>query len=133
MSSVPIRIEPAPALRRVLLIAFAYPPVQLVGSVRPAALAKYLPQFGWEAMVLTPGVERARPKSKLMVETEYRDVLEGWKARLHLDRKRGVHEKFGLPLPKKPGVTPVHKRALDLAKYLLSYPDPTKGWMPFAL
>ena len=41
-------------MRQVLLIAFAYPPVEIIGSVRPAALAKYLPRFGWEAVVLTP-------------------------------------------------------------------------------
>jgi Glycosyltransferase Family 4 len=133
MSSVTIRIEPSPALRRVLLIAFAYPPVQIVGSVRPAALAKYLPRFGWEAMVLTPRLHGTRRQSKSIVETDYRDVLEDWKARLHLDRKRGLHEEFGLPLAKKPGVTPVHTRALDLAKYVLSYPDSAKGWTPFAL
>lgn len=133
MSSVPIRIEPSQALRRVLLIAFAYPPVQIVGSVRPAALAKYLPRFGWEAMVLTPRLQGTRRQSESIVETEYRDVLEDWKARFHLDRKRGLHEEFGLPLSKKPGAIPVHTRALDLAKYVLSYPDSAKGWIPFAL
>jgi len=133
MSSVPLRIEPSPALRRVLLIAFAYPPVQLVGSVRPAALAKYLPQFGWEAMVLTPKLPGTRRQSKSIVETGYRDVLEDWKARFHLDRKRGLHEKFGLSQAKKPGVTPVHTRVLDIAKYVLFYPDSTKGWTSFAL
>ncbi len=133
MSSVPIQVEPSPALRRVLLIAFAYPPVQIVGSVRPAALAKYLPRFGWEAMILTPKLQGTRRQSKSIVETEYRNILEDWKARLHLDRDRGVHEKFGLPVSQKPGVHPVHTRALDLAKYILSYPDPTKGWTPFAL
>jgi glycosyltransferase involved in cell wall biosynthesis len=120
-------------MRRVLLIAFAYPPVEIVGSVRPAALAKYLPRFGWEAMVLTPKLQGTRRQSKSIVETEYRDVLEDWKARLHLDFKRGLHEEFGLPLAKKPGVTPIHSRALALAKYLLSYPDSAKGWIPFAL
>jgi glycosyltransferase involved in cell wall biosynthesis len=133
MSSVPLRIEPSPALRRVLLIAFTYPPVQLVGSVRPAALAKYLPRFGWEAMVLTPKLPGTRRQSESIVETGYRDVLEDWKARFHLDRKRGLHEKFGLPQAKKPGVTPVHTRVLDIAKYVLSYPDSTKGWTSFAL
>jgi hypothetical protein len=133
MSSVPVPIEPSPAMRRVLLIAFAFPPVQIVGSVRPAALAKYLPQFGWEVMVLTPRLQGTRRQSNSIVETEYRDVLEDWKARFHLDPKRGLHEEFGLPQAKKPGVTLVHTRALDLAKYLLSYPDSTKGWTPFAL
>jgi hypothetical protein len=117
----------------VLLIAFAYPPVQIVGSVRPAALAKYLPRFGWEATVLTPKLSGSRRQSKAIIETDYRNILEDWKARLHLERDRVVHEKFGLSVSKKPGVHPIHTRALELAKYILSYPDPTKGWTPFAL
>jgi hypothetical protein len=62
-----------------------------------------------------------------------RDILEHWKTRLHLDRKRGVQQRFALPLHKKPGVVSVQTRALDLAEYLLSYPEPTKGWTPCAL
>jgi len=69
----------------------------------------------------------------MIVETGYRDILEDWKARLHLDRKRGVHEELGLSMPKKPGSVFIHTRALNLAKYFLSYPDPAKGWIPFAL
>src|ERR1700693_2832494 len=120
-------------MRRILLIAFYYPPVETVGSVRPAALAKYLPSFGWEPIVLTPKVEGAYRQSKLVIETEYRDVLEDWKDRLRLDRKLGVHEQFNLPLAKKPGSALPHTRLLNFAKYLLTYPDPYKGWIPSAL
>jgi hypothetical protein len=120
-------------MRRILLIAFYYPPVETVGSVRPAALAKYLPRFGWEPIVLTPRVQGAYRQSKLVIETEYQDVLEDWKARLRLDRKLGVHEQFGLPLAKKPGAALPHTRLLSFAKYLLTYPDPCKGWIPSAL
>lgn len=118
---------------RVLLITFCYPPTEIIGSVRPAALAKYLPRFGWEPIVLTPRIQGAERESKLVVETEYRDALEEWKARLGLDRKRGVHEQFHLPVAKKPGSTLLHTRFLDLTKYLLTYPDQLKGWIPFAL
>ena len=120
-------------MRRVLLIAFSYPPVEIIGSVRPAALAKYLPRFGWEPIVLTPKVQGAYRESKLVIETGYRDVLKDWKARLRLDRKRGVHEQFGLPLAKKPGSALLHTRVLNFAKYLITYPDPFKGWIPYAL
>lgn len=118
---------------RILLIAFYYPPVETVGSVRPAALAKYLPRFGWEPIVLAPKVQGAYRQSKLVIETEYQDVLEDWKARLRLDRKLGVHEQLGLPLAKKPGSAPPHTRLLNFVKYLLTYPDPCKGWIPSAL
>jgi glycosyltransferase involved in cell wall biosynthesis len=118
---------------RVLLIAFAYPPVEIVGSVRPAALAKYLPRFGWEVLVLTPERQGVRRDSDLVIETRHRDVLTEWKARLKLDRKRSLHDQFGLRTTSKPGAPLLHTRALNFAKYLLTYPDEFKGWIPFAL
>ena len=69
----------------------------------------------------------------MVVETEYHDVLQDWKARLGLDRKRTVSEQVGLPSPSRPGSLPVSTRLLKLARYFLSYPDPLKGWIPFAL
>jgi hypothetical protein len=100
--------------------------------VRPAALAKYLPRFGWETIVLTPRVRPPRSGSGT-IETDYCDVISSWKKRLGLDNKRSMHEQFGLPISAKPGAGFLHSRAFDLAKYVMSYPDPTKGWLPFAL
>jgi len=40
--------------RRVLLIAYSFPPVGGAGVQRPAKWTKYLPQFGWDVTVLTP-------------------------------------------------------------------------------
>jgi glycosyltransferase involved in cell wall biosynthesis len=119
-------------MRQVLLIAFAYPPVEIIGSVRPAALAKYLPTFGWEAVVLTPRRQQPR-ESNRVIETEYRDVLSDWKARFGFDGEKGVHEQFGLRVSQKPGTVLVHTRALELAKYFFTYPALSKGWIPFAL
>ena len=50
-------------MKRVLLIAYAYPPCSEIGAIRPAGLAKYLPRFGWEPTVLTR--ETARYASRL--------------------------------------------------------------------
>ena len=87
---------------RVLLITFCYPPTEVIGAVRPAALAKYLPRFDWDAVVLTPRVRQPRLDSRI-IETDYRDVISGWKARLGLDHKRSVHEQLRLPISSKPG------------------------------
>lgn len=40
-------------MKRVLLISYAFPPEPRPGALRPGYLARYLPQFGWEATVLT--------------------------------------------------------------------------------
>jgi glycosyltransferase involved in cell wall biosynthesis len=120
-------------MRQLLLITFWYPPSKMVGAVRPAALVKYLPQFGWETLVLTPRIDGACRQSKMLIETGYKDVLQDWKARLRLSRKRTVHEQFGLPSATRPGSVPTPTRVLNFVRYLLSYPDRLKGWIPFAL
>lgn len=40
--------------RRLLLIAYSFPPVGGAGVQRPTKWVKYLPQFGWDVTVLTP-------------------------------------------------------------------------------
>jgi hypothetical protein len=120
-------------MRQLLLIAFYYPPTVTVGAVRPAALVKYLPRFGWECTVLTPRIEGASRGSTMIVETEYQDVLQDWKARLGLDRERTVSEQVGLSSPARPGTLPASTRIVNLVRYFLSFPDPRKGWIPFAL
>lgn len=43
----------APATRRVLVVAYYFPPLGLSGVQRTLKFVKYLPAFGWEATVLT--------------------------------------------------------------------------------
>jgi len=117
---------------RVLLITFCYPPTQVIGSVRPAGLVKYLYRFGWHSVVLTPKVKRPQGDPSI-VETEYRDVIASWKARLGLDGKRGVHQQLRLPISSKPRSELWHTRVLEMGRYLITYPDEAKGWIPFAL
>ncbi len=47
-------------MSRVLLISYHFPPEPAAGSRRPAFLAKYLPEFGWEVTVLTRPLGEAR-------------------------------------------------------------------------
>jgi len=47
--------------RNVLLLAYAYPPDNSAGAARPARFAKYLPNFGYRALVLTAA---AQPNSE---------------------------------------------------------------------
>ena len=121
-------------MRNVLLVTYSYPPVERSGARRPAALAKYLPRFGWNPLVLTPKVDGVAVRnSASIIETDYRDVLADWKARLHLDSRRGLHEQFHLPLSKQAGADKPHTLAITVLKNLLTYPDLTKGWIPYAL
>jgi len=40
-------------MKRVLIVAYAFPPVATAGVMRPLRFVKYLPRYGWESIVLT--------------------------------------------------------------------------------
>ena len=40
-------------MKKVLVISYHFTPDAAVGAVRSAKFAKYLPQFGWEPIILT--------------------------------------------------------------------------------
>jgi glycosyltransferase involved in cell wall biosynthesis len=118
---------------RVLLISYSYPPRPEIGSVRLGALARYLPQFGWEPIVLTAQLpDGPRPPARV-IETPYRDVLGDWKKRLGLDAGRGLHDQLQLPVSCIPGTKRLHSRVIDWVGGMIAYPDPMKGWIPCAI
>lgn len=55
--------------RKVLIVSFAFPPANTSGAVRVGKFAKYLPQFGWEPLVLTVAGRRDVPQT-LAVEVD---------------------------------------------------------------
>jgi len=121
-------------MKKVLLVAFAYPPLPYIGSIRPGALAKYLPKFGWEAVVLTPRYgEGKRPPFATVIETDYADVIANLKAKLRLDPQRGLHQQLNLPQHNQPGRALPHTKVIAWLKSLLSFPDETRGWLPSAM
>jgi hypothetical protein len=55
-------------LKRVLLIAYLYPPIANSGTYRPLRFANQLPAFGWEPVVLTVQDPVDRSDSSLLAE-----------------------------------------------------------------
>src|SRR5690349_17380575 len=99
---------------RLLFIAHAYPPLPAPGSIRAGGLAKYLPRFGWDVVVLTAKLPKGVRPAARVVETEYQDVIAEAKSRFGMDSKRSVHEAFNLPLPSKPNSSRLHTNLLQL-------------------
>jgi glycosyltransferase involved in cell wall biosynthesis len=118
---------------RLLLITFYYPPRPTIGSVRPGALAKYLPRFGWEVLVVTPHLPDGPRPPAAVIETPYHDALEKWKARIGLDPHRALHAQLNLSVATRPRTELVHTQMIGWLKSVLAYPDPTMGWVPFAI
>jgi glycosyltransferase involved in cell wall biosynthesis len=118
---------------RLLLITFHYPPRPTIGSLRPGALAKYLPQFGWEVVVLTPQGQKFRRPPARVIETDYEDVLEKWKRRIPgLDPDKPLQVQLKVQAT-KPREKRFLSRTVNFVKSLLVYPEHEKGWMPFGL
>jgi glycosyltransferase involved in cell wall biosynthesis len=120
-------------MRRVLIVTYHFPPRQSIGSLRPMGLARHLPLYGWEPVVLTPQLPDGPRPAVNLIETGYQDVLSQWKSRLGFDPQRSVHQQLSLPKAKKPNRVLPHTRVMKWLKPLLLFPDVTKGWMPFAM
>ena len=45
-------------MKKVLIIAYAFPPLGVVGALRPFKFAKYLPDFDWEPIILSAKIGR---------------------------------------------------------------------------
>jgi glycosyltransferase involved in cell wall biosynthesis len=117
---------------QLLLIAYGCPPRIDAGSIRPTGIMKYLPRFGWEVTVLTPELPPGPRPPATIIETGYSNVLDEWKAKIGLDPKSTVHEQLKLSQSANPSSRRLHTTLLEAAKWVIAYPDETKGWIRFA-
>ena len=104
--------------RRVLVLAYHYPPEPASGALRMAYLAKYLPKFGWHPTVLT----RRMPPG--MVDGATNVVRVG--------------RAFGMQAGRAPlevGVLPSStlKMLKDRAREIVFFPDRAASWIPPAI
>src|ERR1700745_3579370 len=104
-------------MRNLLLITYNYPPRNSIGALRPGALAKYLPDYDWRAIVLTPklaGGGRTRPD---IIETGSRAVLRDLKVKFGLNPKATLHDQLGLALATTRDSKLVHTKAIEWLKH----------------
>jgi len=112
-------------MKKVLIIGTIWPYQH--GGVRVPGLAKYLPEFGWEPVILTmplPGKPRLEYR---VIETPFHDVL-------HFFIKRFVttsEESTETQLARKVGLTaknPVSQFIFHFLRDIITYPDIYRGW-----
>ena len=118
---------------RILFIAYAYPPLPAAGSIRAAGLAKYLPRFGWDVLVLTAKLPNGPRLAAQLVETEYRSAIAEWKSRFGMNSEQSIHETLNLSLPTEPNSDRLHTKFIRGARALIAFPDEQKGWINFAV
>jgi hypothetical protein len=139
-------IKPNPAIRRLLVITYYFPPDGSVGGQRWAGLSKYLVRLGWEVHVVTasalgtaseiPGVHRHVRHRRRTLNDVYRAVAG------RLRQSRGMNRKLptGNPGPQQQSTrNPGGQRRSALLRPLaairrvlgdsLLLPDPGRGWV----
>jgi glycosyltransferase involved in cell wall biosynthesis len=128
--------------RKVLVIAFDFPPRRTSAVYRNTNLTKYLAENGWQPTVLTVrenigGVEEPELLDRLPPEvrierTRYLAV-DGWeKATAETIRTAGVlNSRYDEP--KQSLVDRCVRRVGNLVRSSLYFPDNTVGWVPFAV
>ena len=57
--------------KRVLIITYCFPPRPGISSLRLKGLAKYLPEFGWEPVILTTNLPGEPDKCFRVIQTPY--------------------------------------------------------------
>jgi hypothetical protein len=119
-------------MRKALLVAYFYPPGPSIGALRPAGLAKCLPEFGWEVVVVTAKLPGHTRSADGVIEIDFRDRLTDWKRKFGLDPSQGLHQQIGLPLATERKASLPHTKIIRLAKTILTFPHPTTGWIPLA-
>ena len=106
------------ASRRVLVVAYHYPPEPASGALRMAYLVKYLPKFGWDPVVLT----RRLPSG--MVDPATNAVRVGRAFQMQSGRAAA-----GVPVLPSPAVDMLKARAREI----VFFPDRAASWIPAAI
>jgi len=118
-------------MKKVLIIGYPFP-LWRGGSPRLWGLAKYLPEFNWQPIVLTASLDELPNVGLRIIETPYRDSLHFWRKLLRLKPNDDIRGKVKQRL----GVS-ANKSWLDFILTrigeIVNYPDSEKTWRPFAI
>lgn len=115
-------------MRKVVIIANLFH-----ASPRMPGLAKYLPEFGWQGIIITGTLPEISGKKFEVIQTPFPDIIALWKRRLHLNPEGGFQEQIGIPLIIRQGKNPVSSKLITFIKGVIAYPDEQKNWKHFAL
>jgi len=116
-------------MRRVLMISYYFPPLGGIASVRAVKFARYLPEFGWDPVVITPrnGAYFRDPT----LEFDERKIVRTPSLEISRTAKRMIGSTRGDTRPAEVG--PMMERVRRFAARWVYRPDAQVGWYPFAL
>lgn len=120
-------------MKKILVITFHFLRKEAIGSIRLRGLAKYLPEFGWKPIILTPQSERISnmESSCKVIETQFDEITTIWKRRLGFKTQSTVKRQLGKPTCKNNKL--LIDYALKVWEEIFAYPDVTIGWYKHAV
>ena len=121
-------------MRQALIVAYFFPPIGGIGSIRAASFATYLPEFGWDATVLAPADTPHATDASFdlgqvpVVRTRSRELSR-------LGRRAASNGDAAAPsaVNQQPAVRSAPSRLLRRAVKQVTFPDPQIGWYPAAV
>ena len=136
-------------MKKVILIAFYFNQVNEIASKRLRALAKYLPQFGWEPIVIVPDLGFI-PKENddlncRIIYTEYEDMFSHFSNKFKKsksidsnnsnfnDSKDSIEFNEDKLKDSTSYSNPIVSKAISIAGEIFAYPDGMKYWHESAL
>ena len=118
-------------MQKVLIITCWYPP-QPYPSFRIIGLAKYLPEFGWQPIILTSLLHNKLSPQFRVIETPYRDVLGFWKRFFGFNPNEDIRRQVDNRFSGASGNRLVDFIFTRIGE-IVGYPDLDRGWKPFAV
>ena len=117
-------------MRNVLIISFFFNQTS-IAAVRLKGLVKYLPEFGWNPVVLTVKTSSLPGKKYGIFETPYEDTVILWKKRLGLPLHTTLKEHYNFPTYKEKNT--IIDNLINFWEEIFTYPDPTINWSVSAI
>ncbi len=126
-------------MKKVILIAFYFNQVNEIASKRLRALAKYLPQFGWEPIVIVPDLgfipKENNDLNCRIIYTEYEDMFthfsNKFKKSNSVDSNGSINSIESNEDKLKDSTSysnPIISKAISMAGEVFAYPDGMKYW-----
>jgi glycosyltransferase involved in cell wall biosynthesis len=125
------------AMKKVLIVGLIFPLSQrsssnVLGSPRVSGLAKYLPEYGWEPVIVTMDSNSTQLRNIRAIQTPNADAFAPWKTLLRLshdeDPRTQIKQRFGKISNKS-----LLDKMLNFGGAIIHYPDSYKGWRRYAL
>lgn len=113
-------------MRRLLVVAYYMPPLGLSGVMRVTKLCKFLPEAGWQPLILT-----VKPVAYYHYDLRLLEDLRT--SRIYRTESADPNRLFNLVRSKSKRLTPALARGLGAGPRLLNhllFPDSKIGWLP---